>query len=99
MIEGEVASAILIKLPGELGGGFLTSSSDNMAAGLQAVRVVNENRGERPAGTDVSVSATGNKTVPWIESDLVLSAGYRVDDFDWNIAGDMSGRIQISCPS
>jgi len=91
MIEGEVASAILIKLPGELGGGFLTSSSDNMAAGLQAVRVVNENRGERPAGTDVSVSATGNKTVPWIESDLVLSAGYRVDDFDWNIAGDMSG--------
>ena len=88
MIDGQVQSAILIKLPEELGGGFLTSSSDNMAAGLQAVGVIRENRAERPTKAGVSAPTTERKTVPWIESEVVLSAGYRVDDFDWNIAGD-----------
>jgi hypothetical protein len=91
VIEGKVASSILIKLPEELGGGFLTSSSDNMTAGLQAVGVIKENRAERATRAGVSGATTEKKAASWIQSELVLSAGYRVDDFDWNIAGDING--------
>ena len=49
MIDGMVASSILIRLPEELGGGFLTSASDNMEAGLQAVGAVKEDKAEAMA--------------------------------------------------
>ena len=91
MIDGMVASSILIRLPEELGGGFLTSASDNMEAGLQAVGAVKEDKAEGLGGAGASPLTTGKKTAPRIKSELVLSAGYRVDDFDWNIAGDIHG--------
>ena len=37
-----------------------------------------------------SMSAGKNKTIP-LEKDFTLSAGYRKDDLDWNIAGDING--------
>jgi hypothetical protein len=91
MIDGTVASSILIRLPEELGGGSLTSTAENMKAGLQAVGAVKEDKAERPGGAGASPLTTGKKTGPRIESELVVSAGYRVDDFDWNIAGDIHG--------
>jgi hypothetical protein len=91
MIDGTVASSILIRLPEELGGGSLTSTAENMKAGLQAIGAVKEDKAERPGGAGASPLTTGKKTAPRIESELVVSAGYRVDDFDWNIAGDIDG--------
>lgn len=92
MIDNNVESLMLIKLPEELGGGFLTSTSDNMGAGLHAVGAVKEDKAERPGGVGVPPRTAERKTVSWLESELVLSAGYRVDDFDWNIAGDTDGK-------
>ncbi len=37
-----------------------------------------------------SMSAGKNKTIP-LETDFTLSAGYRKDDLDWSIAGDING--------
>jgi hypothetical protein len=91
MMDGTVASSILIRLPEELGGGSLTSTAENMKAGSQAVGAVKEDKAERPGGAGASPLTTGKKTAPRIESELVVSAGYRVDDFDWNIAGDIDG--------
>jgi hypothetical protein len=91
MMDGTVASSILIRLPEELGGGSLTGTAENMKAGLQAIGAVKEDKAERPGGAGASPLTTGKKTAPRIESELVVSAGYRVDDFDWNIAGDIDG--------
>jgi hypothetical protein len=91
MIDGTVALSILIRLPEELGGGSLTGTAENMKAGLQAIGAVKEDKAERPGGAGASPLTTGKKTPPRIESELVFSAGYRVDDFDWNIAGDIDG--------
>jgi len=90
-VDGRVASSILIRLPEELGGGFLTSTSESMEAGLQAVGAVKEDKAERPDGAGASPPIAKKGTFPWLESELVLSAGYRVDNFDWNIAGDIHG--------
>lgn len=92
MIDGKVQSRSCIKLPEELGGGFLTGTSDNMAAAFQAVGAIKEDKTKRPTGAGVSDLTTGERTAPWIESEFVLSGGYRVDDFDWNIAGDTNGK-------
>jgi hypothetical protein len=90
-VDGTVASSILIRLPEELGRGFLTSTSESMEAGLQAVGAVKEDKAERPDGAGASPPISKKGTFPWLESELVLSAGYRVDNFDWNIAGDIHG--------
>jgi len=92
VINTNVESLILIKLPEELGGGFLTSTSDDMQAGLQAVGAVKEDKAEGPGKAGLSPRTAEKKTVPRLESELVLSAGYRVDGFDWNIAGDINGK-------
>ena len=42
-----------------------------------------------------SLRAEKKKTIP-IETDFTLTAGYRVDDLDWNIAVDISGKNQQS---
>ena len=91
MIEGMGASSILIRLSEELGSGFLTSTAENMGAALQAVGAGKEDKAERLGGAGASPLPTEKKTASRIESELVLSAGYRVDDFDWNIAGDIHG--------
>ena len=40
--------------------------------------------------TRASTSAEKKKAIP-LETDFTFSAGYRVDDLDWNIAGDVNG--------
>jgi len=43
-----------------------------------------------PTATKASMSAEKKKAIP-LETDFTLSAGYRRDDLDWNIAGDITG--------
>ena len=43
-----------------------------------------------PSAAKASMRAEKKKAIP-LETDFTLSAGYRRDDLDWNIAGDING--------
>jgi hypothetical protein len=79
------------KNPGDLGGGFLVDAPLNLA---------NASGGERMAQaaaskttSDAGAGPTEGKTSSFPETtfDVNLSAGYRVDDLNWNIAISPSG--------
>ncbi len=42
------------------------------------------------SATKAPMGANKKKTIP-LETDFTLSTGYRSDDLDWNIAGDING--------
>jgi hypothetical protein len=44
----------------------------------------------RLSATQTSMSAEKKKSIP-LETDFTLSTGYRVDELDWDIAGDING--------
>lgn len=38
-----------------------------------------------------STETVARKVTPWLETEFLASMGYRVDDLDWNIAGNING--------
>ena len=85
IISGKLQYWVFIELPEELGGGFLISKPDKMTAAIDAVMA------EKEGGkTDASL-VRAKKAGSWFQTEFLLSTGYRVDDIDWNIAGDING--------
>ena len=80
-----------VELPEALGGGFLIGTPENILAGLNDVgaaiwtkkKIINE--------TVTSEAKIQKQEDSIIASKFELSAGYRVGDLDWNIAGDTAG--------
>jgi hypothetical protein len=98
--NGRIRHWSLIELPQELGGGFIIGRPQNLAQGLEMLdaREIQDSGiaasksspeasdstvGRKPAGTK---DAPHQHTWQWS-----VGMGYRTDDFDWNIAGDISG--------
>ncbi|MEA3438104.1 MAG: hypothetical protein U9R43_16695 [Thermodesulfobacteriota bacterium] len=85
IISGELQYWVFIELPEEFGGGFIIGKPDKVTAAIDTVRA------EKEAGeTDPSI-VRGKKAGSWFQTEFLLSTGYRVDDLDWNIAGDING--------
>jgi len=85
IISGKLKYWIVIELPKEYGGGFLIGKPDKVTAAIDAVMA------EKEAGkTDPFIVRT-KKAGSWFQTEFLLSTGYRVDDLDWNIAGDING--------
>ncbi|MDY6790383.1 MAG: hypothetical protein SWH54_03845 [Thermodesulfobacteriota bacterium] len=85
IISGNLQYWVFIEIPQEFGGGFLIGKPDKVTAAINAVS--NE---KEAVETDPFVVQT-RKAGSWFQSEFLLSTGYRVDDLDWNIAGDING--------
>jgi hypothetical protein len=85
IITGNLQYWVFIELPEELGGGFLIGKPDKMTAAIDAVMAEKD-----PGETDPSI-VRAKKAGSWFQTEFLLSTGYRVDDLDWNIAGDING--------
>ena len=85
IIRGKLQYWVFIELPEELGGGFLIGKPDKMTAAIDTVSA------EKEAGKADAYSARVKKAGSWFQTEFLLSTGYRVDDLDWNIAGDING--------
>jgi hypothetical protein len=82
---------ILLKIPQVLGGGLLTGTPENLQAGLNAVGAIEVAKKEEVAESAAEREPVLKKETSEIESEFWFTTGYRVDDFDWNIAGDING--------
>ena len=82
----------LIELPQELGGGFIIGNPQNMAQALNKIDARELQNSEIAASlSSPEASEVKGRTPqqnPW---QYTLNIGYRKDDLDWNIAGDVTG--------
>ncbi len=85
IIRGKLQYWVFIELPEELGGGFLVGKPDKMMAAIDAVDA------EKESGKADASLVRVKKAGSWFQTEFLLSTGYRVDDLDWNIAGDING--------
>ena len=85
IIRGKLQYWVFIELPEELGGGFLIGKPDKMTTAIDAVGA------EKEGGKADSSLVRAKKAGSWFQTEFLLSTGYRVDDIDWNIAGDING--------
>lgn len=85
IISGNLQYWVFMELPQEAGGGFLIGKPDKMTAAINAVRSEKE-----ASKTDPFIART-RKAGSWFQTEFLLITGYRVDDLDWNIAGDIYG--------
>jgi len=85
IIRGKLQYWVFIELPEELGGGFLIGKPDKMTAAIDTVST------EKEAGKADAYSVRVKKAGSWFQTEFLLGTGYRVDDLDWNIAGDING--------
>jgi hypothetical protein len=85
IISGKLIYWVFIEIPEELGGGFFIGKPDKMTTALDTVGAVKE------TGTVHPAIVQGKKSGSWLQAEILLNSGYRVDDFDWNIAGDING--------
>jgi hypothetical protein len=91
----------MIELPAELGGGFLIGIPQNIAHGLTTVGAVKISDAMPPVESDPEVPASPSEATPSGQRKTKITqvpkwqwsfnTGYRNDDLDWNIAGDISG--------
>ena len=82
---------IIIKLSDELGGGFLAGTAENMkralsAAGVSIETSVSADLQQPPVPVGNRIKEYPSKTV-----EIEMGYGYRQDDMDWNVAGDIHG--------
>jgi hypothetical protein len=100
IINQRIRHWTLIELPQELGGGFLIGNPHNMAQGLEMIdaREIQDSEITTPkASPEESDSkadikpATTKDTPQQHNWQWSMEIGYRIDDFDWNIAGDITG--------
>jgi len=85
IIRGKLQYWVFIELPEEFGGGFLIGKPDKMTTAIDAVGA------EKESGKADSSLVRAKKAGSWFQTEFLLSTGYRVDDLDWNIAGDING--------
>jgi len=85
IIRGKLQYWVFIELPEEFGGGFLIGQPDKMTAAIEAVGA------ESQSGKHDEPPVRAEKADSWFQTGFFLSTGYRVDDLDWNIAGDING--------
>jgi hypothetical protein len=100
IINEKIRHWTLIELPQELDGGFLIGRPQNLAQGLEMIDAREIQDGgiaaskSSPEGSDskAGIKPAGTKDAPHQHDwQLSIDIGYRTDDFDWNIAGDISG--------
>jgi len=91
VISGNLTPLMHIQLPEALGGGFLIGTPKNILAGLNDVGVAGWTKRKITHEKITSEEKKQKQVDSIIASKFELSAGYRVDDFDWNIAGDTTG--------
>ena len=82
---------ILVKIPEVLGGGLLVGTPENIQAGLKAVGAIEAAKKEEAAESAAEKKVVLKKEKSEIESEFLFKAGYRIDELDWNIAGDING--------
>jgi len=85
IIRGKLKYWVYMELPQEFGGGFLIGKPDQMTDAIDVVGT------EKEAGKANPSIVRAKKAVQWFQTEFLLSTGYRVDDLDWNIAGDING--------
>lgn len=92
IISGKLQHWVFIELPEELGGGFLIGKNENIEAALNRVGV-GEVSGEQETSKTTGSSSfrVKKKGSSLVKTELLLDTGYRNDDIDWNIAGDING--------
>ncbi|UCD31543.1 MAG: autotransporter domain-containing protein [Desulfobacterales bacterium] len=88
--KDQISPLIHIQLPKVLGAGFLVGTPENLTAGLHAVGA--QLIKKKKADNDTTLKSTIQKHENGvIQSNVLVSVGYRMDDLDWNIAGDTAG--------
>jgi hypothetical protein len=80
-----------LHVPEALGGGFLMGTPENMDKGLHTVAAATITQEKKREDNATSKPVVHKHAVSGTSSKLSLSMGYRIDDVDWNIAGDISG--------
>jgi hypothetical protein len=91
IFKDKIKEWIIIKLPSELGGGFLAGIAENMTHALSAAGI---SPGTTIPEDNLRVSSTPkNKTKEKQGKpvEIEVGYGYRQDSLDWNIAGDLQG--------
>jgi hypothetical protein len=92
IIRGKLKHWALIELPEELGGGFLIGKHERIEAALNRVGASEASETKQSFESIESPSFHQKKKRPsFLEAELLLNTGYRSDDLDWNIAGDING--------
>ena len=91
IISGKLQHWIFLELPEELGGGFLIGKHENVEAALNHVGIGGGNRVIETFERTNSSSFRAKKKDSFIKTEFLLSTGHRVDDLDFNIAGDING--------
>jgi len=91
IISGKLQHWVFLELPEELGGGFLIGKHENVEAALNHVGIGDGNRAIEAFEKTDSSSLRAKKKDSFVKTEFLLSTGYRVDDLDFNIAGDING--------
>jgi hypothetical protein len=100
VIKQNIRYWIVIDLPQDLGGGFLIGPPQNLARGLEMVDAREIEGSETSASKPIPESSDSREGIKPGETTAVtrrhdwqwsFDFGYRIDDFDWNIAGDITG--------
>ena len=85
IISGKLKYWVFMELPEEFGGGFLIGKPDKITAAIEVISA------EKETGKADPFLVRAKKAGSWFQTEFLLSTGYRVDDLDWNIAGDING--------
>ncbi|MDL1963728.1 MAG: hypothetical protein LWW98_05200 [Deltaproteobacteria bacterium] len=91
IISGKLTYDVFFELPEEFGGGFIIAQPEKMAAALKAVATDKSTELEDAYEKSRLSSVRARKADSWFATEFFLSTGYRVDDLDFNIAGDING--------
>ena len=91
IISGKLQHWVFLELPEELGGGFLIGKRENVEAALSRVGIGDGNREVEAFERTDTTSFRAKKKDSFVKTQFLLSTGYRTDDLDWNIAGDING--------
>ncbi|UCG14184.1 MAG: TonB-dependent receptor [Deltaproteobacteria bacterium] len=87
--EHRVLGFTLMKPPENLGRGILIGRQENLASARHVVRTAKDDKTKTSA--QGGTSEARKSAFAGIEAELGLSVGYRLDEFDWNIAGNNNG--------
>jgi hypothetical protein len=88
IIPNKLTDRTVVDIPDTLGGGFLICTSQDIDYAFAEVSTQNTTN-----GPDNKASPKKQDEHPsWIKTAFSLTSGYRIDELDWNIAGNLAGR-------
>jgi hypothetical protein len=91
IIGGKLKHWVFIELSKELGGGFLIGKKENIEVAFNNIGVgLGTGTKDTNEKSDLS-SVKAIKEDSFVTTELFLTTGRRLDDLDWNIAGDING--------